>query len=201
MVLEEGILRPSITTHTTRLDAYRALEALIDPSSVRRVDLVQFSGQTAIPFLADIIRSSPHAHIRLLLADPAMGSQFDRPGLLNHEQRINATKEQINLLREDSDAGTIEVEIRHYATPASVSTLVVDDRVVVMGWYRVYQDAADPTLLHLRGHDLPAVIAQGAPAVALMSLATTHFDSLWNAASNTSASKLTNASTHDTMTV
>jgi hypothetical protein len=190
IVLEEGVLRPNVTTHATRLDAYRALSAVVDPSAVRRVDLIQFSGQTALPFLADVIRSSPHACIRLLLADPTMGSQFDRIGLLSHDQRINATKEQLHLLSEDCPAGSVEVETRHYNTPASISSLLIDDSVVVMGWYRVYADDADPMLLHLRGHNLPAVIAQGSAAAPLVTLAKNHFDSLWKAASKPTSSKV-----------
>ncbi|HEU0015312.1 MAG TPA: DUF4062 domain-containing protein [Longimicrobium sp.] len=167
-------------TFARRQDAYAALRPRLEGCETQRIDLLQFSGATALDLLGAIARSQPGAHTRLLLAHPEQTLQFDTGGQVKHSRRIERTLEEIQLLREETPEGSFTIEVGFYATPSSVAAVIVDDRLVNVGWYRVFPHGPEREL-RLRGHDAPAVTALGDAARPWLRFARSHFEALWAA--------------------
>lgn len=102
----EGTIRTRLLTESlfryypTREIAYEQVcEFLRNRSgTVRQIDLLQFSGATAVNILREAARSCPRASIRLLLANADYADRFDEPDF--HRTRIRHTLSVIRLMKE-----------------------------------------------------------------------------------------------------
>jgi hypothetical protein len=192
IVLEQVIANPPMLSFESRVDAYDKLADLIRERGhrCRSIDLVQFSGQTALPVFTAISRANPRASVRLLLLHPECAAEFHPGQGVNHVNRINNTVENIELLEKDEKFEGFSVEIRHYRTPASAATVVVDEDLVSLGWYLYFTkyntdsdtDDSNRGALHLRGHNVAAINGRGEAVASLRDFALHHFQTLWETA-------------------
>jgi hypothetical protein len=176
--IEEFQLRPLYQVYTTREQAYNELFAfLIDRNiKITRLDLFQFSGDTAVGFLTEVAKRWPQARIRLLLIHPDVANNFDTDTAVNHRARIIRTVSQIAMLQEDHVG--FKVDIGYYRTQPGLAA-IIGDRFVNVGWYRCYTDRARPGIVRLRGHNLPAITAVDEEAATLQSFTKSHFEEVW----------------------
>lgn len=170
--------QPPFRTYATRAEAYNQLSDFLVNRSVTHLDLLQFSGDTARPFLAEVAKRWPKAKIRLLLMHPDVADTFDSDNKPNHRERINTTVRHIELLEKDHRG--FKVNIGYYRTPPGLAAVVADSFVNV-GWYRCFHDGDNPEVIRLRGHNLPAITALDEEATTLQSFAKSHFEEVWAA--------------------
>jgi hypothetical protein len=179
LIIEAKMFQHPIQAYGNRVEAYKEFSRTIEDRGAKKVDLIQYSGQTALPLLRDIAESRPKAEVRMLLAHPDVVSQFDSDGHPSHSGRISATIEEIRLIEDDYKEGGFKVDIRYYKTPASIASVVVDDEYVSVGWYYCFKDK-NTEIVRLRGHNAPAVNALDWHASGLLEFLRQQFDTLWD---------------------
>lgn len=179
IVIEAKLGSTPVQIHSTREEAYKALLRTLEERGVRRADLLQFSGMTALPILQELTQKWPKARVRLLLVHPDQAAQFDTDLTPDHRHRISTAVGQIKVWQKDPKRPRFKVQLRHYRTPASISAVVINDRIVSISWYHCYQDPQDPTVTRIRGHQAPTITATGAAAEPLLAFAKSQFDALW----------------------
>ena len=178
LILEAKMFQPPIQAYGNRVEAYKEFSRIIEDRGAKKVDLIQYSGQTALPLLRDIAESRPKADVRLLLSHPDVALQYDSDGHPSHSDRISATIEQIGLIEEDYKKDGFKVDIRYYKTSASIASVVVDKDYVSVGWYYFFKDK-NTEIVRLRGHNAPAVTALDWHAFGLLEFLRQQFDTLW----------------------
>lgn len=186
VLLLEEIFRPPVKIYNTRMDAYDDFESIFAKRHIDRIDLVQFTGITAMNFLHHVIRNCPAVRVRMLVASDQLAMQYNRPRR-DHNAHITTTFQNLDGLRSESAL----LAVKRYSSNASLSCLIIDDQIVLRGWYRTYCD--DHGIVHLRGHDSPGVMAMGIEAAHLLTFARKQFDILWNGATPYSLVELTEA--------
>lgn len=180
IILEDAVIGGAplpLRTYPNRHAAYIELSEQLSSQKVRKVDLLQFSGDTAREILRTVAANSPKAEIRMLLFDPCSADQFDADTEDHHAGRIRWTVNAMQVLEEDFAADGFLVNIRYYKATPSVSAVILDDKVVSVSWYRCFFDG---DVMRLRGHTSATITASGEPAAPLLNFAQTHFDALWN---------------------
>jgi hypothetical protein len=187
VVLEDAVAevnrdRP-IRIFATNEAAYGHLTDLIGKVGVKRVDLLQFSGFYALPFLSRLAQVSPRAKVRLLLVDPTVAEQFDVDEAEFHRQRLGATEATVRRLEKDHG---LSVQVRHYRTGPGVSAVIVDEAVVNLSWYSALEECGS-SIRRLAGHSSAAVMGMGLQGVPLIDFARKHFDGVWASAAEPSA--------------
>lgn len=178
IVTEELLLQPPLQIYATRTEAYDQLSDFLRDRAITHLDLLQFSGDTARHFLAQVAKRWPKAEIRLLLMHCDIADTFDADNKPNHRERINTTVRHIELLEKDYPG--FKVNIRYYRTQPGLAA-VVGDSFVNVGWYRVFYDPEKPDVIRLRGHNLPAITAVDEKAATLQSFVKRHFGEVWAA--------------------
>jgi hypothetical protein len=181
--LEELILKPAMHLEESRTAAYRELATLISSRRSVRLDLIQFTGQRAIPLLRDLAECAPALRIRILLAAPTLVDAFDVDGSPRHRERLSTT---VYELRELLDRG-IAIEWKYYSAPPTLSAVLCDDWLVAISWYYCFQDESASPVVRLRSRSAPAVVAMHAASRPLISFARNQFDTLWRSGTTDSA--------------
>lgn len=182
VVLERRISKPPLQIFRQSEDAYETLASLIRERHVKHADLIQFSGHTVVDLIKTLAKSSPGAHVRLLLQHPEVALEFDKHEdneRTNHQARIDTTLSQVGLLHEQYSKSGFRVDHQFYRTPASFSAALIDNELVVVGWYHYFSDTKTGDV-RLRGHNAPAVLALGHEASSLKEFVRQQFDRLWD---------------------
>ena len=117
---------------------------------------------------------SPKARVRLLLAKESMADAYDTDGNPRHSARIQSLTDHVRL--KELEKTGFKVDIRNYDTPASVSAVIVDDKIISLSWYRVFPDGEIP---RIRGHTSPTVTLDGAAAKTFLNFGREQFNALW----------------------
>lgn len=173
----------SLSTYSSKGDAYHDLSEQIQGLTVSRLDLLQFSGQTAVNLLDVVARHSRRVKVRMLLYHPDEAIQFDSDSENHHRDRILWTKNQVGVIEEDLKDEGFKVDIRYYRTPPSISAAILDNKIISVSWYRLYPDPNYHDVVRLRGHNSAAITGgSGEMAVPLLSFAQEQFDALWTEA-------------------
>lgn len=149
--------------HARREEAYKTTVCdLLRTRSVQQIDLLQFSGYTAIPVLETVAEYSPNAHIRLLLASHDLAASYSWPNMDNfHQTRIASTVHHCRLitygvLKQNRDA-KFTADVWYYRITPSIAGIIADDWLVSVGWYRPFPNDESPTGIALLGHDFPTI--------------------------------------------
>ncbi|PYS84264.1 MAG: hypothetical protein DMF67_05760 [Acidobacteria bacterium] len=180
LVIEDEMKRRDVQTFRKKQDAYDALPEFAG-ARVSRVDLIQFSGYSALAFLGKAAKVWPKAKIRMLLYHPGSASKFDSDvptSDVDHITRIRTVLGELKLMKKDQ-GNDLDIQARFYRTDPSVSAVILDDKAVNLSWYRVYPDSDNSEIFHLRGHNSAAITAKGEAAFELISFAREQFDALW----------------------
>lgn len=135
LLLEERLGRSPVMVYETRVSAYHALHSIIQTRRIANIDIIQFSGFTAGDFLEHLLRLYPTITIRMLLASDEVAKTYNSDDF-DHTTRIKAS---IQRLKNYERYGA-RVNIRRYTTPASISSLIIDNHIVLLGWYRIYYE-------------------------------------------------------------
>jgi transcriptional regulator with XRE-family HTH domain len=160
--------------------AYHHIADLVRGRGAEKVDLLQFSGDTVRPLLEAVAERSRAAKIRLLLYAPVMARQYDSDHKIDHRGRITTTIGEVRLLETENNLEQ-PVELYHYRTPASVSSVIIDDEIICLSWYRAYREH-NSKAVRLRGHDSAALVILSARDTILQQFARTHFDRILSTA-------------------
>jgi len=179
IIIEDKVTRGEaspLRTYLRRYEAYSDLSNQLSGRKAEKVDLLQFSGDTARDLLRTVAKHSPKAQVRMLLFDPDTANQFDTD-YDHHAGRINGTISAIRLMERDFEKDGFEVNIRHYTAMPSVSAVIVDHNIVSVSWYRMFHEG---DIVRLEGHNSATITGSGDSASPLFSLARTQFDKLWN---------------------
>jgi transcriptional regulator with XRE-family HTH domain len=160
--------------------AYHHIADLVRGRGAEKVDLLQFSGDTVRPLLEAVAERSRAAKIRLLLYAPVMARQYDSDHKIDHRGRITTTIGEVRLLETENNLEQ-PVELYHYRTPASVSSVIIDDEIICLSWYRAYTEH-NSKAVRLRGHDSAALVILSARDTILQQFARTHFDRILSTA-------------------
>lgn len=118
--------------HAERGEAYAEICTLIRDRGKRlkTVDLLQFSGATALPVVKEIAKTWPKAQIRLLLVPQDVADRYDESGF--HWTRIRATLDELKLLTEEDSPG-FDIKVWFYQTAPAISGIIIDDWFVSAG--------------------------------------------------------------------
>src|SRR5215211_1409413 len=77
----------------------------VQHQKVRRLDIIQFSGQTMLDLLSEVAKHRPKAAVRMLLCHPDRANQFDSDwqehGQEHHAQRISSTISSVKMLERE----------------------------------------------------------------------------------------------------
>lgn len=165
-----------LRTYETRNHAYTELSERGSSQKVQKIDLLQFSGDTARELLRNLANHSPKAKVRMLLFDPNLAGQFDSDDEDHHAQRIRWMANWLRVLEEDLQNHDFVVNIRYYEAMPSVSAVIIDDNIVSVSWYRCYFDEG---VMRLRGHSSATITGSGEPAAPLLTFAQNQFNELW----------------------
>jgi transcriptional regulator with XRE-family HTH domain len=163
--------------HPERDEAYRTtIRGLLSAHTVQRIDLLQFSGFTAIPVLETVANHSPDVHIRLLLAAPELAALYGWNQSQDfHQRRRDSTIGHCNMIMQDvmkkKQDAQLAIDIWHYSVPPTFSGIIVDDWLVSVGWYWLFATTDSPTGTAILGHKLPALTVieeQAQPFIAMV---------------------------------
>jgi len=163
--------------HPERDEAYRTtIRGLLSTHTVQNIDLLQFSGFTAIPVLEAVANHSPDAYIRLLLAAPKTAALYGRDNRQDiHQSRITSTIDQCNIIMQDTvkkkQDAQLTIDIWHYSVPPTFSGIIADDWLVTVGWYWLFATTDSPTGTAILGHKLPVLTViekQAKPFIAMV---------------------------------
>lgn len=158
MVREELVRKRPFQVHRKMEDAFAHVCSLLHSRRAKRIDMLQFSGFTAIPVLKEIAKSCRGAVVRLLLIDREHATAYgkDKPNF--HVRRIDGTRTELEVIQEDY--ADITVGVWSYKTEPAISGIVVDDWLVTAGWYHGFPKSKDSAeIVFLRGHATPAITA------------------------------------------
>ena len=150
------VCEPPLKVYATREAAYGELADLVRKYPAKRVDLIQFSGQTALQLIRTIAVLERPVHVRLFLAHPEQAGKFDpdAPGAF-HVDRINDTLLKASIVQQEHPTCTLNAY--YYSSPAGPSVVVIDDWLSSVGWYHCFQDVTRREIVRVRGHAAPAV--------------------------------------------
>jgi transcriptional regulator with XRE-family HTH domain len=182
VVSTRGVAQEVISFAKAEL-AYRHIADLVRTRGAEKVDLLQFSGDTVRPLLEAVAERSPGAKIRLLLCAPVVARQYDSDHKIDHRARITTTIGEVRLLESENNLEQ-PMEIYYYRTPASVSSVILDNEITCLSWYRAYRERKSKAV-RLRGHDSAALVILGGHDTILQQFARTHFDRLLATATRT----------------
>lgn len=175
-------IKGSIYQAETETAAYVEMCEIINKRGAKRIDMIQLSGQTATHLLERAISKNKAANIRLLLLHPSIAGRYNRDSLHEyHLGRIRATLDQIKNIKGG------RIEIRFYQTEPSVCSVMVDDRIVCLGWYKRYLKDG---ILMIHSHDIPMVIENYADKTFLKDFSKSHFRELWADKATVTASEI-----------
>ncbi|MFY9558919.1 MAG: hypothetical protein WAQ52_01675 [Terriglobales bacterium] len=147
-----------LSIHKTRESAYKELVQLVAKYSPKRVDLIQFSGKTAVDLIKTIAALDRPVQVRLFLVSPDQAAGFDRDiesAVGWHIGRINDTLAEASIAHQQHP--TCEIKAYHYTSPAGPSVVVIDSWIASLGWYHCFSDASQSGIMRVRGHAAPAV--------------------------------------------
>jgi hypothetical protein len=166
--------------HRQRKDAYAHLQGLLRERgpTIERLDLLQFSGVTALPVIEEAARVCRGANVRMLIVKPEIADHYDEAGF--HRTRIQHTLQALKVLFEEYPQLTVDVW--YYSTPPAISGILVDNVLVSAGWYHVFPPTEFPDRLSIRGHITPAITAADVSAEPLLSMVRAQFESVLRAA-------------------
>ena len=173
---EERVLRQPFRIHSARHEAYAQVCEILSVRKAKRVDLLQFSGFTAISVLSAVAKSSPDATIRLLVIDRRRARSYDTDNPDYHLKRIQGTLTQLRLLHEDYP--DLSVEVWSYRTEPGISGITIDDWLVAIGWHNVFPNKEHPNVIHIRGHATPAIVGVDEGAEPLLSAVRAQFEAV-----------------------
>jgi len=153
--IEQELHESPLKMHKSEVEAYKHLSQLVREHGVRQVDLIQFSGQTVIPFLQDLAESGYTVSVRMLLMHPEVARKFDTDGKENQLARIDATLGKLRVLTEGNS--NFSSEAFFYKTPPGVCCVILDEKIVSAGWYRCFMDGKSPAVMRVRSHTVPTI--------------------------------------------
>jgi len=176
----EMSVQRSFWCHPTRKEAYAQVCQMLRArgTDVKRIDLLQFSGDTAVSILEEAAKTCPRAEIRLLLFKPESAEKFDEPAF--HSNRIKHTLGALKVLQESFPK--MNVRVWSYKTEPGIAGIAVDNWLVSIGWYHVFPKKESPSGLSLRGHLAPAITAVHGAAEPLLGLVREQFEAVLKAA-------------------
>jgi hypothetical protein len=149
--------------------AWTEIRSQVVASRPTTVDMIEYSGQTVISIIEDVLRAAPQATIRLLVCHPDHAlSQFET-------QRIEQTLEYFR-----QHMSGARLHIRCYASPASMRGRNFANQVVSVGWYS-YHRREGRSDEGIQGH-LNAMVVANASTVEGRDLLETFnrtFEDLW----------------------
>jgi len=178
--IEKILTEPPSLIDETRRKAYNRLSQLIDEHGARRVALLQVSGQNVVRFLRDLGDRYPKAEVRLLVMQPDAAAAYDTDLKPDHGARIRTTVQELDLM--EVEIPDFKVQRRYYKTPPGISAIVVDDDIVSISWYALYQDPDNASVVRIRGHLAPTITVVGDAARPLLSYARERFEAIWKTA-------------------
>ena len=173
--------------HPKREDAYRMTVCeLLSTRSVQRIDLLQFSGFTAIPVLETVADHSPDAYVRLLVASSELASSYWHGSDDFHQRRVKTTVDHCDIImndvREKNPDAKFTIQVWYYSVTPSIAGIIVDDWLASVGWYRIFPTDQltdqSPPRRAIAGHNLPAITAIGERALPLLSMVRDQFEDL-----------------------
>lgn len=167
------IANGSVTQYKQEVDAIAIFPRLIENIDVKRIDIIQISGQNIADIVARICGEKNRCKFRILLLDPEVAnSRFVNQQYHLHVARLTATINQI-----ETKSLADRVEIRFYRSEPSVCAVIADDRAAVLSWYRAHFEE-NGQVVH--GHNSAAVIDNGSESGTLRKFAQSHFAKVWN---------------------
>ena len=106
----------------------------------RTVDMIEYSGQTTINIIEEVLAVEPRAVVRLLVCHPEHAlSDFEK-------RRIQATLDYLN-----QHLSNASLTVRGYTPPASIRGRNFADQIVSLGWYS-YHRRGTKKLTEIQGH-------------------------------------------------
>jgi transcriptional regulator with XRE-family HTH domain len=129
---------PQFVTFKHRINAYDYLSDVVAQRGAKKIDLLQFSGHTALPVFKAISKGCPDAAVRLLLCHPDVASRFDSDHMPDHRARLITTIDAIHLMEAEKKIRN-KTKIYYYQTVPSISSVIVDDDLFSLSWYYSFQ--------------------------------------------------------------
>ncbi len=164
-----------LVVHDCYASGYDRLMALMQQHGAKAIDLIQFTGHDVMPVLEAAVAKG--AQVRLLLykaeftrnLDPELGTGF-------HENRFQTTVGVFRLWKREKPDRNFE--IRAYSSPASISSVLVDGRLVYASWYVQFPEG-DAATLAVRGTTALTATADEPGANLLIEMVREQFERLW----------------------
>jgi hypothetical protein len=153
LALHQVMARTTISIHPAREAAYDNLFELVKTFGASKIDLLQFSGASALKFLQSVAALGRNVEVRMFVVDNGQADKFDLDyGDRWHGQRINGTLEALWLASQDHP--NFKFNAYRYSSNAEVSAIVIDDFYGSLGWYRSYvEEKNGAQILRIRGHN------------------------------------------------
>lgn len=137
-------------------ELYNYLTHILCNEKIREATLIQYTGFKADTLLNSLINSG--ANVKIYLHDQSLSiNDFQRERLINFE------KSTLNVFTNEERQ---RLQIIHYNVPASFRAVLVDNKILAVGWYTyvINQDADLADEIRIRGHNTPGILCyKGSP--------------------------------------
>ena len=126
---------------------WTALQPEIAEMRPQKVDMIEYSGNTAVTILTEVFKVQPAAAVRLLLHHPKSNvlNKFERDRINQNLEAMRRHFSQFNLT------------VRLYTPPASVRGRNYDGQIVSIGWYTYHWGEGET---EIRGHTNAMVVGR-----------------------------------------
>lgn len=175
-----GFGRPTLQVDAERKAQTETLCAYIAEKKPRSVDILQFSLLALREELFEALWKSPETVVRLLLLHPDYAEQYGslcRTDVLEGTDRVRNLPERTQKFAQKPTPPCPTVGLWYYNRPPSVAAVIVDDKLVQLGWY-LHELGPGNGQICVKGNDQPGLLAWHEDALKLLEPIRNHFSSV-----------------------
>ena len=165
-----------VVVDSERITQTRLIYDYIRDRRPQRIDILHFSLLTLRTDFFQVLRQSPHTKVRLLLLNPDRAANYGLQGA--HADNVHETARQVRILPETTrgyNEPCPTVGLWYYDHEPSAAAVMIDERMVQLGWYlRDPGDSPNRDLL-VHGHNQPGILFSGEAAQQVLPKMHAHF--------------------------
>jgi len=186
---QKGFELPLVQVCSERVSQSEQVLQFILREGARRVNVLHFSLLAISNPLFDACYRVEGLTVAILLMHPDCAKKY--AGGKIHADNIRKTEEAVRQIGKTADLYRYKkptIGLWYYRHEPSVAGLIVDDKLVQLGWYFREPDVETDKLraatdkLRLWGHNEPSLIAEGEIAKELIAKIRPHFEQVWRKA-------------------
>jgi hypothetical protein len=149
----------------------------------KRISVLHLSFLAMATSMFQALRSCPNVIVSLLLMHPDEAARYALGA--GHSQDVRSTETLLSGIPTAAQVYGFQcptVGLWYYRHEPSVAAVLIEDDLIQLGWYFREVVPGGPGKLRIRGHDQPAILAEGDSARRLMPKLREHLSAVWSEA-------------------